>query len=84
MSLLLDKINSPADLRGLSSEELEQLATEIREELVNTIQGIGGGGHLASNLGVVELTLALHRQFDSPKDRMLWDVSHTRCTSTRW
>ncbi|HCU99776.1 MAG: 1-deoxy-D-xylulose-5-phosphate synthase [Dehalococcoidia bacterium] len=76
MALLLDKINSPADLRSLSSEELEQLAGEIREELVNTIQGIGGGGHLASNLGVVELTLSLHRQFDSPTDRMLWDVSH--------
>ncbi len=76
MGLFLDKIDSPEDLRPLSAEELEQLAQEIREELVNTIQGIGGGGHLASNLGVVELTLALHRQFDSPRDRMLWDVSH--------
>ena len=76
MGLLLDQIDSPADLRPLSLEELEQLAGEIREELVATIQGIGGGGHLASNLGVVELTLALHRQFDSPRDRILWDVSH--------
>ncbi len=76
MGDLLDRINSPADLRDLSAEELETLAGEIREELVSTIQGIGGGGHLASNLGVVELTLALHRQFDSPTDRMLWDVSH--------
>ena len=76
MGPFLDKINSPEDLRALSAEELAQLAQEIREELVDTIQGIGGGGHLASNLGVVELTLALHRQFDSPRDRMLWDVSH--------
>ncbi len=76
MGPLLDTIDAPADLRALSSSELEQLAGEIREELVTTIQGIGGGGHLASNLGVVELTLALHRQFDSPTDRILWDVSH--------
>ena len=76
MSPLLDHIDSPADLRLLSPDQLEKLAEEIREELVGTIQGIGGGGHLASNLGVVELTLALHRQFDSPRDRMLWDVSH--------
>lgn len=64
MSPLLDHIDSPADLRLLSPDQLEKLAEEIREELVGTIQGIGGGGHLASNLGVVELTLALHRQFD--------------------
>lgn len=76
MGPLLETIDSPADLRDLTADELEQLATEIRNELVSTIQGIGGGGHLASNLGVVELTLALHRQFDSPKDRILWDVSH--------
>ena len=76
MGRLLDTIDAPADLRALSSSEVEQLAGEIREELVTTIEGIGGGGHLASNLGVVELTLALHRQFDSPTDRILWDVSH--------
>ncbi len=76
MGLLLDQIDSPADLRPLTAGELEQLAQEVREYLVDTIQGIGGGGHLASNLGVVELTLALHRQFDSPRDRILWDVSH--------
>lgn len=76
MGQLLDQIDCPADLRALPTEELEALAQEIREELVATIQGIGGGGHLASNLGVVELTLALHRQFDSPRDRILWDVSH--------
>ena len=73
---LLDRIDTPADLRSLAAEELEQLAQEIREDLVDCIECIGGGGHLASNLGVVELTLALHRQFDSPTDRILWDVSH--------
>lgn len=57
-------------------EEMEQLAGEVREFLVDTVQCIGGGGHLASNLGVVELTLALHRLFDTPRDKILWDVSH--------
>ena len=76
MARILDTINSPADLQPLSETELEQLCTEIRDELVDTVHCIGGGGHLASNLGVVELTVALHRQFESPRDRMLWDVSH--------
>lgn len=76
MNRLLDNVNSAADLRALSYEELEQLATEIREFLVETVHCIGGGGHLASNLGVVELTLALHRAYETPRDKILWDVSH--------
>lgn len=70
----LDDIKSPSDLKGLSAEELEGLAGELRETIV---QGVSrGGGHLASNLGVVELTLALHHVFDTPGDRIIWDVGH--------
>ncbi len=69
-------MNSPADLRGLTYEQLETLATEIREFLVETVDCIGGGGHLASNLGVVELSIALHRMYESPRDKIIWDVSH--------
>ena len=76
MTTLLEHVDGPADLRGLGYEDLEQLAGEIRGFLVDTVQCIGGGGHLASNLGVVELSLALHRLFDSPKDKIMWDVSH--------
>jgi 1-deoxy-D-xylulose-5-phosphate synthase len=71
---LLDKIDSPADLKGLTKQELEQLAAEIRQELVSTVTT--NGGHLASNLGAVELTIALHRVFDSPRDKIIWDVGH--------
>jgi 1-deoxy-D-xylulose-5-phosphate synthase len=71
---LLDKINSPADLRALSEDESRALAKEIRQFLVDTVSKTGG--HLGPNLGVVELTLALHRVFDSPKDRILWDTGH--------
>jgi 1-deoxy-D-xylulose-5-phosphate synthase len=74
MSRLLDKIDNPADLKGLTKQELEQLAVEIRRELVTTVST--NGGHLASNLGVVELTIALHRVFDSPQDKIIWDVGH--------
>lgn len=76
MGRLLESVTDPASLRALSYSELDALAAEIREFLVETVHCIGGGGHLASNLGVVELTLALHRQFDSPRDRIVWDVSH--------
>ena len=76
MTKILDSINSPSDLKRIQQSDLPELATEIRNELVSTVDSIGGGGHLASNLGVVELTLALHRQFDSPTDKILWDVSH--------
>jgi len=71
---ILDKINSPEDLRGLSPQQLETLAAELREELVSMVEA--NGGHLASNLGVVELTIALHRVFDSPRDKIIWDVGH--------
>ena len=76
MATLLDGIESPADLRGLSFEQLQQLAGEIREFLVDTVHCIGDGGHLASNLGVVELSIILHRLFDTPRDKIVWDVSH--------
>ena len=76
MTTVLERVDSPADLRKLSDDDLDQLAHEMRTFLVDTVQCIGGGGHLASNLGVVELSLALHRLFDSPKDKILWDVSH--------
>ena len=71
---VLDAVASPADLRGLSAEELRQLAGEIREHLVASVSRTGG--HLGPNLGVVELTLALHRVFDSPRDVLLWDTGH--------
>ena len=74
MPRLLDKVDSPADLKKLTQLELGQLAAELREELVNTVTTTGG--HLASNLGVVELTMALHRVFDSPRDKIIWDVGH--------
>jgi 1-deoxy-D-xylulose-5-phosphate synthase len=71
---LLQTIKSPADLRGLSPSQLEALATEIREFLIEHISVTGG--HLSPNLGVVELTLALHRVFDSPRDAIIWDTGH--------
>jgi 1-deoxy-D-xylulose-5-phosphate synthase len=72
--MLLETITSPADLRSLDEWELAQLAHEIREFIVGAVAR--SGGHLGSNLGVVELTLALHRMFDSPHDRILWDTGH--------
>ncbi|HEU5081879.1 MAG TPA: 1-deoxy-D-xylulose-5-phosphate synthase [Acidimicrobiales bacterium] len=72
--MLLDRINSPADLRGLRVDQLEQLATEIRSFIVDAVDT--HGGHLGSNLGAVELTLAVHRVFESPKDIVLWDTGH--------
>lgn len=72
--MILDKVNSPEDLKRLSLEELLLLAEEIRSEIIRvTAQN---GGHLASSLGAVELVLALHRVFDSPRDRILFDVGH--------
>ena len=78
MSRLLDKIDSPVDLKALKAKELKQLAGEIRKELVARVTD--NGGHLASNLGVVELTIALHRVFDSPRDKIIWDVGHQSYT----
>ncbi len=74
MTRLLDRIDNPADLKKLNTRELKQLAGELRQKLVDTIEVTGG--HLASNLGVVELTIALHRVFDSPWDKIIWDVGH--------
>jgi len=72
--MLLESINSPADLRRLDDDELTALAGEIRDFIVKSVSVTGG--HLGSNLGVVELTLALHRVFDSPRDLLLWDTGH--------
>ncbi|HEX9682183.1 MAG TPA: 1-deoxy-D-xylulose-5-phosphate synthase [Acidimicrobiales bacterium] len=76
--MLLDQINGPDDLSGLSYEQLDELAEEIRRFTVHAVARTGG--HLGSNLGAVELTLALHRVFDSPKDPILWDTGHQAYT----
>ncbi len=72
--MLLESVRSPADLRRLSISQLNDLATEIRDFVVRAVSGTGG--HLGSNLGAVELTLALHRVFESPRDAVLWDTGH--------
>ena len=74
MVKLLDQIHVPADVRRLSRLELKQLATELREFVVQTVAQTGG--HFSSNLGTVELTIALHYVFDTPHDRIVWDVGH--------
>jgi 1-deoxy-D-xylulose-5-phosphate synthase len=71
---ILDRVNSPADLKALTAPELEQLAVELRELIVEVISI--NGGHLASSLGAVETAIALHRVFDSPRDKTVWDVGH--------
>jgi 1-deoxy-D-xylulose-5-phosphate synthase len=71
---LLDTIKSPADLRRLSESQLSQVADELRTETINAVAATGG--HLGAGLGVVELTVALHYLFDTPRDRLLWDVGH--------
>lgn len=72
--MLLENIKSPSDLKNLNQKEMNVLASEIREKIISTVAT--NGGHLASNLGVVELTLALHKVFNSPSDAIIWDVSH--------
>jgi len=74
MSKYLNKIDSPADLKKLSLHDLEQLAQELREEIIRGVSVTGG--HLAASLGVVELTLALYKVFDLPEDKIVWDVGH--------
>jgi 1-deoxy-D-xylulose-5-phosphate synthase len=74
MPPLLSQIDVPADLRKLPPSDLPQLAQEIRQEIIRTVSKVGG--HLASSLGVVELTLALHYVFETPRDRLIWDVGH--------
>ncbi|WP_035011201.1 1-deoxy-D-xylulose-5-phosphate synthase [Corynebacterium jeikeium] len=71
---ILDKVSSPADLKGLDADQLEQLAAEIREFLIQKVSATGG--HLGPNLGVVELTIAMHRVFDSPSDPLIFDTGH--------
>ncbi len=73
-SRLLESINSPADLRRLDRKQLPQLATELRAFLIDSVSKTGG--HLSSNLGTVELTIALHAVFNTPEDRLVWDVGH--------
>src|SRR3954468_18648396 len=72
--MILETISSPADLRRLDEADLATLAAEIREFIVQAVSVTGG--HLGSNLGAVELTLAVHRVFDSPRDIVLWDTGH--------
>src|SRR3954466_10631196 len=71
---LLDGIHSPADIKALREQELPQLAQEVRDELIKVLSQTGG--HLGPNLGVVELTIAMHRVFETPRDRFVFDVSH--------
>ena len=71
---LLDRVNVPADLRNFSTEQLRQLADELRAETVDAVSTTGG--HLGASLGVVELTVALHAVFDTPEDKVIWDVGH--------
>jgi len=71
---LLETVRSPADLRSMSREQLQQLAAEIRETIIETLSRTGG--HLASNLGTVELTIALHSVWQMPKDKIIWDTGH--------
>ncbi len=71
---LLDTVNDPADIRGFTLEQLKQLADELRRDTVRSVSITGG--HLGASLGVVELTVALHHVFDTPRDRLIWDVGH--------
>ena len=71
---ILPKMKSPDDLRKLDNEELLKLADELRHFTIETVTEIGG--HLAPTLGVIELTIALHKVFNTPKDKIIWDVGH--------
>ena len=75
---MLERINGPQDIKELNREELDILASEIRRFLIEKISATGG--HLASNLGVVELTMAMYLTFDLPKDKIIWDVGHQAYT----
>ena len=70
----LKDIKSPEDIRGLTRQELSDIAEEIRHRIISTVSK--NGGHLAPSLGVVELTLALHYVFNTPNDKLIWDVGH--------
>src|SRR5438105_14241967 len=71
---VLERVNEPRDLRDLSKDELVRRGREVREFTVEAVQRTGG--HISSSLGTVELTVALHRVFDSPHDRLVWDTGH--------
>jgi 1-deoxy-D-xylulose-5-phosphate synthase len=71
---LLDRVQIPADLRAIEDKDLKQLAAELRQEMIDAVSVTGG--HLGAGLGVVELTIALHKVFETPKDRLIWDVGH--------
>jgi 1-deoxy-D-xylulose-5-phosphate synthase len=71
---LLEKINSPADLKKISRDDLPELAEEIRKVIVDVVSKTGG--HLAPSLGTVELAIAIHYVFDTPRDKVIWDVGH--------
>ena len=71
---LLDTVNVPADMKRLSHGQLRQLADELRTEMIDAVSTTGG--HLGAGLGVIELTVALHYVFDTPADRLVWDVGH--------
>src|SRR6266487_811938 len=74
MSRFLDMVDEPTHVKKLTPDQLQQLSKEIREELITVLAK--NGGHLGPNLGVVELTVALHRVFSTPHDKFVWDVSH--------
>src|SRR6201994_869486 len=74
MANLLDTITGPADLHGLTDEQLQQVAQEVREHIIDTVGEIGG--HFGANLGTCEIAVALHSVLDSPTDKILWDVGH--------
>ena len=78
METILEKINKPSDLKKFDTEEKKKLAEEIRQKIIKTVST--NGGHLASNLGVIELTIALHSVFNTPKDKIIWDVGHQTYT----
>ena len=71
---LLDTVNEPADMRDFSRDQLKQLAGELRAEVIDAVSVTGG--HLGAGLGVVELTVAIHHLFDTPNDKLIWDVGH--------
>src|ERR1700731_5233977 len=74
MSNLLQSINGPRDLHGLNDEQLQAVAQEVREHIIETVGEIGG--HFGANLGTCEIAVALHSLLDSPHDKLLWDVGH--------
>src|SRR6478672_2751016 len=74
MSRYLEMVDSPVHVKKLTLNQLQELAEEIRQELISVLAR--NGGHLGPNLGVVELTIALHKVFETPKDKFVWDVSH--------